>query len=40
MLREGVAPSYYLEGLCYNAPTNAFNTGCQTAIGLGSGADD
>lgn len=32
MLREGVAPSYYLEGLLYNAPPNVFNTDWQTAI--------
>jgi hypothetical protein len=32
MLRDGVAPSYYLEGLLYNAPPNMFNTDWQTAI--------
>lgn len=31
-LREGVAPSYYLEGLLYNVPPNVFQTNWKTAI--------
>jgi hypothetical protein len=31
-LRDGVAPSYYLEGLLYNVPPNVFNTDWQTAV--------
>ncbi len=31
-LAEGIAPSYYLEGLLYNAPPNVFSTDWQTAI--------
>lgn len=32
MLRSGVAPSYYLEGLLHGAPPNVFNTDWRTAI--------
>ena len=32
LLREGVAPSYYIEGLLFNAPLGAFNTDMQTTV--------
>jgi len=31
-LRTGVAPSYYLEGLFWNAPTQAFGTNYYTTV--------
>lgn len=32
LLREGAAPSYYIEGLFFNAPLGGFNTDMQTAV--------
>ena len=31
-LREGAAPSYYIEGLLFNAPLGAFGTDMQTTV--------
>jgi len=32
MLREGAAPSYYIEGLLYNAPLDKFGTSLQSTV--------
>ena len=32
LLKAGVAPSYYLEGLLYNVPSNLFSTSYQTCF--------